>query len=190
MISNAVSSVAPVSVLIVVSVGASFTLATVTCTCTAVEDASEPSYALTVNALSVPLAFDAGVHWSFSPVPTVVVPAVTAAHAEPVHFESVPVLTASIRNESGSLSASAASDAAKSVAYVISNAVSSVAPVSVLTLVSVGAARLSLRNSAPDVVVEPVVVRDVAVAACNSTSPNEVEEVPGAFVVGCVYTYV
>ena len=127
------------------SVGASFTAAAVTFTCTAGDEKSEPSEAVTVNALSVPLAFAAGVHCSFSPVPTVVVPAVTAAQAEPFHFSSVPVLTASIRNDTGSLSASAAFDAAKRVAYVISNAVSSVAPVSVLTVVSVGAARLSLR---------------------------------------------
>ena len=93
-------------------VGASFTAAVLTCTCTAEADVVVPSCALIVNAFKVPLAWAAGVHPRLSPVPTNVVPAVTATPS----LVSVPVLTASIRNRSASPSTSAASAAAARVA--------------------------------------------------------------------------
>ena len=71
------------------------------------EEYSAPSYAFTVNAFSVPLAYRAFVHRSFSPVASVVVPAVAAVQAVPFHFSSVPVEIASTRNESVSPSTSA-----------------------------------------------------------------------------------
>ena len=118
-----------------VTTGASFTATTTTCTGTAVADASAPSQAFTVNAASVPFAFAAGVHPRLSPVLTVVLPAVTATPP----LVSVPVLTASIRKAKPLLSTSASSAAAARAAWVIVNAVSSVAPVSVLTVARVGA---------------------------------------------------
>ena len=106
------SSVAPVNVLTVVNVGASFAAVTVTCTWIAVAEGVVPSHALIVNALKVPFAFVAGVHTSDSPVPSSVVPSTTA---EPL-LVSVPVVTASTRKLSVSPSTSASFAAAASVA--------------------------------------------------------------------------
>ena len=70
----------PVMVELTASVGASFTAATATLTCTALAEAKAPSHALIVNAFRVPFAFAAGAQRSVSPALTSVVPAVTAAH--------------------------------------------------------------------------------------------------------------
>ena len=118
-----------------VTTGASFTAVTTTCTGTAAAEASAPSQAFTVNAASVPCAFAAGVHTRLSPVLTVVLPTVTATPP----LVSVPVFTASIRKANPLLSPSASSAAAASVVWVIVNAVSSVAPDSVLIVARVGA---------------------------------------------------
>ena len=106
------SSVAPVSVLTVVNVGASFTAVTVTCTWIAVAEVVVPSHALIVNALKVPLAFAAGVHTRSCPVASSVVPASTANPPA----VSVPVVTASTRKLNVSPSTSASFAAAASVA--------------------------------------------------------------------------
>ena len=92
-------------------VGASFTAATATLTCTALAEASAPSQALIVNAFTVPFAFAAGVHTNDSPVPSSVVPATTATPP----LVSVPVVTASIRKLNAVPSASASFAAPASV---------------------------------------------------------------------------
>jgi len=96
-------------------VGASFAAATATCTWTALAEAKAPSHALIVSAFTVPFAFAAGVQRSVSPALTSVVPAVTAPHALPLPFSSVPVVTASIRKLSAVPSASASFAAPASV---------------------------------------------------------------------------
>ena len=114
-------------------------------------------------------------------MPTVVVPAVTAAHAEPFHFESVPVLTASIRNEIASPSTSAAFEAARSVAYVISNAVFCVPPCRVLIVVSVGASFTAVMLVVIDAVAAEMAVEpplEVVSTVARDCVPAVVEKLP------------
>src|SRR2546425_286755 len=89
-----------------------FTGATLTLTGTALADAAVPSYALTMKALSVPLALAAGVQTQLSPLLNNVVPGVTAIPP----LVNVPLLTASTRNESASPSTSVSSAAAANIA--------------------------------------------------------------------------
>src|SRR5438552_3465277 len=100
------------SVVIVVSVGASLTGATLTLTCTGVPEKLVPSKACPVKAGGRWLAFAAGVHTHVSPAPIVVLPVVTST----LFFVSVPLSTASTRKLIGLPSGSTALEAVANVA--------------------------------------------------------------------------
>ena len=77
LLPSATSSTIVVSVL-AAATGASFTVATLTCTGTALAEADVPSRALIVKAFNVPFASAAGVHTRLSPALSSVAPGVTA----------------------------------------------------------------------------------------------------------------
>ena len=100
---------------------------------------SVASVAITVNAFSVPESLAAAFHRRDSPEDSKVLPAETAFHVEPLHFSRVvEAVTPSILKLGSGVSTSAIFEAAARVAYGITRKLSSVAPVSVLTVVSVG----------------------------------------------------
>ena len=116
VISWNVSSVAPVRVLTVESVGMSLTEAISTLTCRFPLAEPPASRAETVNAGRVPKAFAAACQRNLSPLETSVDRGVTAVHDEPVHFSSVvePVTLSILKVRAGfstsvSLAASASS---------------------------------------------------------------------------------